>query len=708
MKYKRQVLLYWLLVLGVTIRAASCKGQVEARPPIAKIEPEVDTLHGQERIDNYFWLRERDNPEVIDYLKAENAYTATLVKHTEGLQEKLYKEMVARIKETDMSVPVKRDDYYYYSRTEERKQYKIYCRKEGSLEAEETILLDVNQLAQGKEYMDLGIYKVSPNHQLLAYAVDTTGSERYTLRVKNLETGELYPDVIDSVSTSLEWANDDKTIFYTMPDEAWRPYKAYRHTLGDDVDDDVLVYHEADHAFFLDLSKSKSMDYLFINVGSQTTSEVHYLNAGDPTGEFQLVHPRQQDMEYTMTHHGNHFYIVTNDNAKNFKLMKAPVSHPSKEAWIEVIPHRDSVKLDGIESFKDFRVLYEREHGLKQISIWGPANDEIHAVEFPEPVYTFWREHNPDYGSQLLRFAYSSFVTPNSVYDYNMRTRERELKKQEEVLGGYDPDRYQCGRVFATAGDGARIPISMVYKKGIVTDGNNPLYLYGYGAYGSSTEPYFSSNRVSLLDRGFIFAKAHVRGGGEMGRYWYEDGKLLKKKNTFTDFISVAEHLIAEGYTSPDSLVISGVSAGGLLIGAVVNIRPDLFKAVIADVPFVDIINTMLDASIPLTVIEYEEWGNPNEKEYYDYMLSYSPYDNVEAKDYPHMLILAGLNDTRVQYWEPAKWTAKLRAMKTDSNRLLLKTNMGAGHGGASGRYDRIKEVAFEYAFILDILGMSE
>ena len=708
MKNKRQAFLCWLLVLGVTITAASCEGQVEARPPVAKIVPRVDTLHGQERVDDYFWLRERDNPEVIDYLKAENAYTATIMKHTEGLQEKLYDEMVARIKETDISVPVKRDDYYYYSRTEEGKQYKIYCRKQGSVDAQEEILLDVNQLAQGKKYMDLGIYEVSPNHRLLAYAVDTTGSERYTLRVKNLETGELYPDVIDSVSTSLEWANDDRTMFYTIPDDAWRPYEAYRHTLGDDVGDDVLVYHEADEAFFLDMSKSKSMDYLFINLGSQTTSEVHYLNAGDPKGEFQLVHPRQQDMEYTMTHHGDHFYIVTNDQAKNFKLMKAPVSHPSKDAWREVIPHRDSVKLDGIEVFKDFMALYEREKGLRQIRIWDLATDEIYSVEFPEPVYTFWREHNPDYGSHLLRFAYSSFVTPNSVYDYNMRTRERELKKQEEVLGGYDPDRYQCERVFATAADGAQIPISMVYKKGMVKDGNNPLYLYGYGAYGSSTEPYFSSNRVSLLDRGFIFAKAHVRGGGEMGRYWYEDGKLLKKKNTFTDFISVAEHLIAEGYTSPDGLVINGISAGGLLIGAVVNMRPDLFQAVIADVPFVDIINTMLDASIPLTVIEYEEWGNPNQKEYCDYMLSYSPYDNVEAKDYPDMLILAGLNDTRVQYWEPAKWTAKLRAMKTDGNRLLLKTNMGAGHGGASGRYDRIRDVAFEYAFILDILGMKE
>ena len=697
-----------MLILTGSLIVVSCDGQVEVKPPVAKVEPKVDTLFGREMVDDYYWLRERDNPEVIDYLKGENAYTEAVMKHTEKLQEKLYEEMLSRIKETDLSVPVKRDDYYYYHRTEEGKQYRIYCRKKGGLEAEEEILLDVNELAEGKDYMYLGVYEVSPDHNLLAFGVDTTGSERYTLRVKNLETGEVYPDVIDSVSTSFEWANDNQTFFYTIMDEAWRPFKFFRHRLGDEVENDVLVFHEKDDAFFLDVQKSKSMDYLFIQLGSMNTTEVYYLDAGKPAGKFKLVHPRQHEMEYELFHHGDHFYIVTNDNAKNFKLMQAPIASPSKENWTEVIPHRDSVKLDRIEVFKDYMVLYERENGLKQIRIKDFATDEIHTVEFPEPVYTFWQAWNPDYKAQLLRFNYSSFLTPESVYDYNMKTKERELKKQKEVLGGYDPDQYQSERTFATARDGTRIPVSMVYKKDVVQDGSNPLYVYAYGAYGSSVDPYFSSNRVSLLDRGFVYARAHVRGGGEMGRYWYDDGKLLSKKNTFTDFIAACEHLIAEKYTSSEKLVVSGVSAGGLLIGSVVNMRPDLFKIVIADVPFVDLINTMLDPSIPLTVIEYEEWGNPNKKEYFDYMLSYSPYDNVEAEDYPNMLILASLNDTRVQYWESAKWTAKLRAKKTDSNRLLLKTIMGAGHGGVSGRYDRLKEIAFEYAFVLDVLGIKE
>lgn len=705
---KRQQFLCWAFILIVGLTRVHCGGQVEVAPPVARTEPKVDTLFGQERVDNYYWLRHRDNPEVIDYLRAENAYTQGVMKHTEKLQKRLYEEMVSRIKETDLSVPIKRDDYYYYSRTEKGKQYKIHCRKKGSLDAQEEVLLDVNQLAEGKDYMYLGIYKVSPDHELLAYAVDITGGERYTLRVKNLETGKLLPDIIDSVGTSFQWANDNKTFFYTIRDEAWRPYKVYRHLLGDEVENDVLVYHEPDDAFFLSVGKSKSKKYLFIDLGSMTTTEVHYLDADNPTGEFKLIHPRQQEMEYYVHHHDNQFYIVTNDKAKNFKLMQAPISDPSKRNWKEVIPHRHSVKLDRIEVFKDFLVLYERENGLKQITIRDLSTGGTHRVEFPEPVYTFWRENNPEYTGQLLRFNYSSFVTPRSVFDYNMNTRDRELKKQDEILGGYDPDQYQSEQTFAFAKDGTRIPISMAYRKGIVKDGNNPLYLYAYGAYGSSMEPYFSSNRVSILDRGLIFAMAHVRGGGEMGRYWYDQGKLLHKKNTLTDFVAAAEHLIAQKYTSTERLVISGASAGGLLIGSVVNMRPDLFKAVIADVPFVDLINTMLDPSIPLTVIEYEEWGNPHKKEYYDYMLSYSPYDNVEPKEYPDMLILAGLNDTRVQYWEPTKWTAKLRALKTDDNRLLLKTNMGTGHGGASGRYDRIKEIAFEYAFILDVLGITE
>jgi oligopeptidase B len=697
-----------VLFLTFCLAAITCLGQGEPLPPVAKIQPKVDTLFGQVMVDNYFWLRERGTPQVIEYLEAENAYTDAMMKHTQGLQERLYQEMLSRIKETDMSVPVRWDDYYYYSRTEEGKQYRIYCRKKGTLQAEEEILLDVNQLAEGKEYFHVGSYDPSPDHNLLAYCFDTTGSERYILRVKNLQTGELLPDIIDSTFASFKWANDNRTLFYVIPDAAWRPYKLYRHKLGDDVDKDFLIYHEKDEAFNLEIGKSKSDWFLFIKLESETTSEVHFLDADNPTGKFRVICPRQKDMEYSVEHHDDQFYIVTNDNAKNFKLMRSPLSKPSKENWEEVIPQREAVKLDRIEVFRDFMVLYERENGLRQIGIRDFATGQTKRIDFPEPVYTCWGEWNPEYNSQVLRFSYTSLITPNSIYDYHMRTGKRELKKQQEVLGGYDPNQYQSERLFATAGDGTKVPVSLVYKKGMVKDGNNPLILSGYGAYGSSSEPYFSSNILSLLDRGFVYAIAHVRGGGELGRDWYDDGKLLKKKNTFSDFIAVAEFLIAQKFTSANKLVIEGGSAGGLLIGTVVNMRPDLFGAVIADVPFVDLINTMMDASIPLTVIEYDEWGNPNDKNYFDYMLSYSPYDNVEAKDYPPMLILAGLNDTRVQYWEPAKWAAKLRATKTDNHRLLLKTNMGAGHGGVTGRYAQLEELAFDYAFILDVLGIKE
>jgi len=678
------------------------------KPPIAEIIPKIDTLHGEKRIDNYFWLRERENPEVIKYIKAENKYTEAMTKHTEKFQERLYKELLSRIKETDLSVPEKIDDYYYYSRTEEGKQYRIHCRKKRSMDAEEEILLDENALAEGHEYFQIGVYEVSPDHQLLAYSTDTAGSETYTLYVKDLSTGDLLKDEIANTYYSVEWANDNKTIFYSVLDDAKRPYKLYRHKLGTDPSEDVLIYHEKDEAFFLSLYKTKSKSYLILKLGSNTTSEVHYLKADSPEGSFQVIHPRQHKMEYKVDHHGDRFFIVTNDDAKNFKLMETPVETPSKDNWKEVIPHRDSVKIDGVEAFKDHLVVYEREDGLKKIRVADMATDQLHYVDFPEPVYTFRPGWNPDFNTSLLRFHYASLVTPSSVFDYDMNTRSRELKKQEEVLGGYDPSLYQSARVFAEAPDGTRIPISLVYRKGLAKDGENPLFLYGYGSYGSSSDPGFSSNRLSLLDRGFIFAIAHIRGGEEMGRYWYEQGKLLNKKNTFTDFIACAEHLIAEKYTSSDKLAIYGGSAGGLLMGAVTNMRPDLFKVVIAKVPFVDVINTMLDSSIPLTAIEHEEWGNPGEKEFYDYMKSYSPYDNVEPKDYPNILATAGLNDPRVQYWEPAKWTAKLRTMKTDNNLLLLKTNMGAGHGGASGRYDYLKEIAFEYALIFDILGIKE
>lgn len=677
-------------------------------PPVAEKIPKVDTSFGDIRVDNYFWLRDKNNPEVIKYLQAENKYTETVMKPTENLQEKLYKEMLSRIKETDLSVPEKIDDYYYYTREEKGKQYKIYCRKKGSLDAREEILLDANELAKGHNYLDVGVYKVSPDHQLLAYSIDTTGAEDFTLYIKDLNTGRVLTDVIPNTSYSAEWANDNKTVFYNTLDEAKRPYKLYRHVLGSDPKIDALVYHEKDEAFNLDLKKSKSKAYLFMLLESETTSEDWYLDASHPDGDFKIIQPRQHEMEYSVEQHGDRFYILTNDNAKNFKLMQAPINNPSKENWREVIPASDSIKLDNIEVFRNHLVVYERERGLKKIRITNLTDNKTHYVDFPEPVYTFWPERNPDFNTNLLRFDYTSLITPRSVFDYDMDKRTRELKKQDEVLGGYNPSLYQEERIFARASDGTLVPISMVYKKGMIRNGKNPLFLYGYGAYGISSEPYFSSNRLSLLDRGFIYAIAQVRGGGEMGRYWYEQGKLLNKKNTFTDFIACAEHLINEKYASKDELVMNGGSAGGLLMGAVTNMRPDLFKVVIADVPFVDLINTMLDPSLPLTVIEYEEWGNPHEKEYYGYMRSYSPYDNVQAKVYPNMLITTSLNDPRVSYWEPSKWTAKLRASKTDNDLLLLKINMGAGHGGSSGRYDYLKDIALEYAFIFKILGIKK
>jgi oligopeptidase B len=676
-------------------------------PPIAEKIPKIDTSFGDIRVDNYFWLRDKNNPEVIKYLQAENKYTETVMKPTEKLQEKLYKEMLSRIKETDLSVPEKIDDYYYYTREEKGKQYRIYCRKKGSLDAKEEILLDANELARGHNYLDVGVYTVSPDHQLLAYSIDTTGAEDFTLYFKDLNTGKVLADVIPNTSYSAEWANDNQTVFYNTLDEAKRPYKLYRHILGTDPKNDALVYHEKDEAFNLDLKKSKSKAYLLMLLESETTSEDWYLDASHPDGDFKIIQPRQHEMEYSVEQHGDKFYILTNDNAKNFKLMQAPITNPSKENWKEIIPNRDSVKIDDIEVFKNHLVVYERERGLKKIQITNLTNNEVHYVDFNEPVYTFWPERNPDFNTNLLRFDYTSLITPRSVFDYDMTKRTRELKKQDEVLGGYNPSLYQSERIFAKASDGTLVPISLVYKKGMTRNGKNPLFLYGYGAYGISSEPYFSSNRLSLLDRGFIYAIAQVRGGGEMGRYWYEQGKLLNKKNTFTDFIACAEQLVAEKYTSRDELVINGGSAGGLLMGAVTNMRPDLFRIVIANVPFVDLINTMLDPSLPLTVIEYEEWGNPHEKEYYGYMRSYSPYDNVQTKAYPNMLITTSLNDPRVSYWEPTKWTAKLRALKADNNLLLLKINMGAGHGGSSGRYDYLKDIALEYAFIFKVLGIK-
>jgi oligopeptidase B len=652
-------------------------------------------------------LRDPDNPETIAYLEAENAYTEAMTEHTSSLRKLLYEEMLARVQETDLSVPSRKGNYYYYSRTEQGKDYPIYCRKLDSLDALEEVLIDENKLAEGHEYFELGTFAVSPNHKVLAYSVDTSGAEEYTLFFLDLSTRTLYREQISKTAPALAWSNDNRTVFYTLVDATNRPYQLWRHILGTDPQQDELIYHEKDEAYFLGVSKTRSEAYIILSLGSKITSEVHYLDANDPMGAFQVVHPREVGIEYDVEHHSDRFYIVTNDGAVNFKLMVAPVSHPAKDNWQTVIPHREDAMLLGVSAFTDHLVVYERRGGLPAVQVRKLSTGVVTNLTFPEPTYSVWESSNPEFNTSSLRFSYTSFITPSSVFEYNLDNHEWTLLKETSVLGEYDRTNYISEWLMATAEDGTLVPISIVYKQGTNKDGTNPLFLTGYGSYGSSYPATFSSNRLSLLDRGFVCAIAHIRGGEEMGRKWYEDGKFLKKKNTFTDFITCAEYLIEKGWTSSDRLAISGGSAGGLLMGAVINLRPDLFKVVVAEVPFVDVVTTMLDTSLPLTAIEWDEWGNPNDKTYYDYMLSYSPYDNVEAKAYPHLLITGGLNDCRVKYWEPAKWTAKLRVAKTDNNVLLLKTNMGAGHGGASGRYGQLEEIAFKYAFILDKLGIK-
>lgn len=684
------------------------KAGEEVKPPVAEKIPKELTIHGQTRVDNYYWLKGRDNPGVVEYLKAENDYTQAVMKHTEQLQEKLYNEIVGRIKQTDMSVPYKEDGYYYYTRFEEAKEYPLYCRKKESLDAAEEVFLNVNDMAKGYNYYQVAGFTVSSDKNLIAFGVDTVSRRKYTIYFKNLKTGEILSDSIPNTSGRAAWANDNKTVFYALKDETLRPFKIFKHTLGTDVSKDREVFHEKDVTFEAYVYKTKSKGYIFIASESTLSSEYRYLDADNPDGQFKIIQPREKDLEYSVDHYKDRFYIQTNYEAKNFRLMEAPLDKTTKENWKEVIPHRSDVLLQGFEVFKDFLVLSERKNGLTQLRIIRWDNKSEHYLDFGEETYTAYISTNPEFDTDLLRYGYSSLTTPNSVFDYNLNTREKKLLKQEEVLGDFDSGNYKAERLYATAKDGTKIPISLVYRKGLKKNGNNPFLLYGYGSYGASMNPGFSSVRLSLLDRGFVYAIAHIRGGQEMGRYWYEEGKLLKKKNTFTDFIACAEYLIAEKFTNPKKLFAMGGSAGGLLIGAVVNMRPDLFKAVIAAVPWVDVVTTMLDPSVPLTTGEYDEWGNPNNKEYYDYMLSYSPYDNVEAKDYPAMLVTTGLQDSQVQYWEPAKWAAKLRALKTDKNILLLKTEMEAGHGGVSGRFRRFRETALEYAFMLDLLGIKK
>ena len=692
-----------------SLAAAQTQPMPMPDPPMAMIKPVELEKHGHVRVDNYFWLKERDNPEVIAYLEAENAYTEAATAHTAALHEALFEEIKGRIKQDDASVPYKRGDYFYYRRYEEGKEYPTYCRKKESLDAAEQILLDVNELAEGHEFFAVSNVQVSTDHTVLAYTFDTVGRRFYTIRFKNLDTGEFYPEAIAAVTNNLTWANDNKTVFYTRQDpNTLRWHQIYRHELGTDPASDVLVYEEPDDTFYSFVTKTKSQDFLLIGSTQTLSAEFRYLDANTPTGTFEVIQPREVNHEYRVDHHGNYFYIRTNWEAKNFRLMRAPLAATTKDHWEEVIPHRDDVLLSGIEAFKDHLVVSERKEGLIQMNIRPWAGDAGHYLDFGEPAYLAYTTSNYEFDTPVLRFGYMSMTTPNSTFDYDMNTRQKTLLKEDEVLGGFDKSNYVTERLYATARDGAEVPISLVYRKGTPLDGTSPLLLYGYGSYGANMDATFNAARLSLIDRGFVYAIAHIRGGQEMGRHWYEDGKLLNKKNTFTDFIDAGKHLVAAKYADPGRLFAMGGSAGGLLVGAAVNMEPTLFKGVVAAVPFVDVVTTMLDDSIPLTTSEYDEWGNPNDKEYYDYMLSYSPYDNVEAKAYPNLLVTAGLHDSQVQYWEPAKWVARLRATKTDANRLLLKTNMEAGHSGATGRFKRHRETAFEYAFLLDLAGIQE
>ena len=677
--------------------------------PLVKAVPKELKKHSHVRVDNYYWLREREDPEVMDFLKGENEYTKAVMAHTEDLEKTLFQEIKGRIKQTDMSVPYRLDDYFYYSRYEEGKEYPIYARKKGSLDAPKEIIIDANVLAEGHEFFSVDTRSVSFNQDILAYAVDTKGRRIYTVHFKNLNTGELLKDIVTDVTGNMDWANDNKTLFYSKQDPTTlRSYQIFRHVLGTESSEDQLVYEETDDTFSIFVFRTKSKKYMMI-VSTQTLShEYRYLDANDPNGDFTVFLSREREHEYQIDHFQDKFFIRTNDQAKNFRLMATPIEKTGKEHWHEVIPHRNDVFLENFEIFKEHLVLEERKGGLIQIRVIPWAGSGEHSLEFDEPAYHAHISINLEFDTPILRFGYTSMTTPNSIYDYNMVTRDRVRLKQEEILGGFDSQNYITERLHARAEDGTEIPISIVYRKGYKKDGQSPLVLYGYGSYGLSMDASFNSPRLSLIDRGFSFAIAHIRGGEEFGRQWYEDGKLLKKKNSFTDFIACGDYLVREGYTSRDKMYAMGGSAGGLLMGAVINMRPDLFRGVVAQVPFVDVITTMLDETIPLTTSEYDEWGDPNKKEYYDYMLSYSPYDNVEAKQYPNLLVTTGLNDSQVQYWEPAKWVAKLRAMKTDLNQLLLKTNMDAGHGGASGRFKRFGEIAFHYTFILDLAGIKE
>ncbi len=672
------------------------------RTPYAPKKPQLLEIHGHQRIDDYYWMNDRENPEVIDYLNQENVYLREVMKPTEEFQNSLFEEMKGRIKEDDQSVPYFKSGYHWYVRYEKGEEYPIYCRKKGSLESAEEVILNVNELARGKSFYQVGGTATTPDQRILAFAADEVGRRIYTIYFKNLETEKIYPESIPEITGNFVWAADNQTLFYSKQDpETLRSHRIYKHVLGTDCATDELIFEETDEEFSCVVHKTKSERFILIHSESTISSEVRFIEATAPTASFQVLQERIPHLEYAADHYGEHFYIRTNDQAQNFKLVKAPVTNPRKANWEDVIPHRSEVLLEDFDLFAKYLVTQERSNGLTQIQIL-PWEGEGHSLQFDDETYTAWISTNPEFETDILRFGYNSLTTPSSVYDYHLISREKTLLKQQEVVGGYDSSEFYSERIWAKAQDEVMVPISLVYKKSIFSkNGKNPLLLYSYGSYGYSMDAYFSSNRLSLLNRGFVFAIAHIRGGEDLGRHWYEDGKMLRKRNTFTDFIACAEHLIHENYTSPEHLHAMGGSAGGLLMGAVINMRPELFRGVIANVPFVDVVTTMLDESIPLTTGEFQEWGNPKHQEYYEYMLSYSPYDNVEEKAYPNLLVTSGLHDSQVQYWEPTKWVAKLRDKKTDSNLLLLHTNMEAGHGGASGRFNALKELALEYAFLL-------
>ncbi len=709
MKYKQIFIITSIILTMTSCSSPSADNKTKITPPAPKQIPETLSIHNDVRIDNYYWLRQRNNPEVIEYLKAENEYTEKYLAPTKPLQEKLFKEITSRIKQNDESVPYKYNGYLYITKYEEGKEYPIYYRKKDEEGAKEELMLDVNQLAEGHDYYDLGFFEVSPDNKLLAYTEDTVSRRLFTLKILNLETGEYFPEEIKNISSGISWANDNKTIFYTKKDTVTlRNHKIARHVLGTPATDDKIIFEEPDETFNVYQWKSKSDKYIFIISSSTLTTENYYIDADNPEAKIESIQPRQRGIEYYVAHFGDYFYIRTNYQAENFRLMRTPVNRTSIDNWEEIIPHRDETLLEEVELFKDFIVLSERTNGLTRIRIINPNKNTDYYLPIEEETYSIYIAENPEFNTTKLRYEYTSLTTPYSTYEFDMETKKNTLLKQYEVQGGYNPQEYQTKRIFATAPDGTKIPISLVYKKTTPINGTAPCIIDGYGAYGYSNDVYFALHRLSLLNRGFVYAFAHIRGGEEMGRKWYEEGKLLKKKNTFTDFIACSEQLIADGYSAKDKLFAWGGSAGGLLVGAVANMRPDLYRGIIADVPFVDVVTTMLDESIPLTTGEFDEWGNPKDSTYYFYMKSYSPYDNVTHQPYPAMLVLTGLHDSQVQYWEPAKWVAKLREYNTSDKPILLSVNMDTGHGGASGRFAPYKEIAMSYAFILYELGINE